>query len=691
MRVRNVATLLLAASLVVALTAVIAQGSEPDTNWYERSFWLLHEDHHTVERHEVGRDADFDETARLVGLSKPDLIQIHAKGNPGWTTYPTKIGHTPPRLARDVLAIWRDVARRDGYHFSAYYNIGRDGVIMQRHPEWNRSRADGKEWERSLCYHSGVAEEYLWPMLREIMTEYRPEGWWLDGTLWTVHLCYCDHSRARVKKKTGLEAPAKSGEEGWSAYHEMQRQIFREFVHKTAKMIHEIDPKCLVAVNWAYSLRMPEKPDEGIAYLTGDHGNRVEGLSADAHWYDSQQLPFDLVTRVGIMPGLPWIDGVTAALQMGPKPDVQIQQEMAIIVANGGRYGAWDTPTPESGIIAQRFEFMAEVVAPFLRNRQRWCLGSDRVPEASLLHSAAAHYALIDGSTACFGFAGRNNRIKGAAEVLPRLHLNYEMIPDWRLLRQDVRSPLLIVEHPKTLTKQTVDNLVEFIRGGGTLLMTGMGIDGDVRLREVFGIANVIAPGGSEPLSADLGGKRAEFSHWLHRLGLSTATELLQVRDTDDKIHPMLPMIRYGLGQAFYVPIPLLSKHGDNVVPDDLLRLVFDKVLPPDKRLLTTDAPDTVEVVLRRKGDDHILHLVNMAPGSREVVVSGKGRYRRITGIPPAPACHVSVRLPAKPTTVHLQPAGVELEGWRFENGRLEADLPKFKIHQMVVMKLRRQ
>jgi len=62
--------------------------SQPPLNWYARSFYLLRLDHHTNARREVGRDDDFTETARLLSLSKPDVIQIHAKGNPGWTTYP---------------------------------------------------------------------------------------------------------------------------------------------------------------------------------------------------------------------------------------------------------------------------------------------------------------------------------------------------------------------------------------------------------------------------------------------------------------------------------------------------------------------------------------------------------------------------------------------------------------------------
>ena len=668
------------------LATALAGRSAWGGNWYEDSFYLLHEDHHTQEQFEVGRDADPNETAALVALSKPDVIQIHAKGNPGWTTYPTKIGHTPPRLARDVLALWRDMARRDGYPFSAYYNIGRDGEIMKRRPQWNRSQADGKPWDRALCYHSGVAEQYLWPMVREIIEGYRPDGFWFDGSCFTVRVCYCDQCRRRFKREHDLEAPKGADEPGWQAYQEMQRQIYREFVRDTAAWIHKIHPDCLVAVNWAYSLRMPEKPDAGIAYLTGDIGNRVEKLSAEAHWYDSQGLPFDLMTQVSTLyRGRKTAKGRTPG-RMAPKPAEQIRQEMAIIIANGGRFFAWDNPTPQSGLVAERLEFLGEVVAPFLRQRQPWCLGWQRVPDVSLLHSAAAHYAAGDKSTVCF--EKNDNRIDGAADVLPRLHLNYEMIPDWRLRERDVRSGLLIVEHPKRLTAQTVAHLIEYVDRGGTLLMTGMGIGADQRLKEVFGIADFVGAKGPEPLIVEISGTSTRFEHWLFRLRCSTAAELIGVEDAAGRTYPMLTKNQFGRGLAFYVPVPLLSQHGQNVVPRSLLESVSSAVLPSDKRLVATNAPETVEVVLRRKGSRYALHLVNMATGNREVVAGGTRSYPQITDIPPVPECHISVRLPAKPATVHLQPQGVPLDGWRWENGRLEADVPGFEIHQMVVMEV---
>jgi hypothetical protein len=671
--------------LTIGAAALIACRVEGG-NWYERSFYLLHEDHHTVDRFEVGRDADLEETARLVGMSKPDLVQIHAKGNPGWTTYPTDVGHAPPKLARDVLGIWRDVARRDGYHFSAYYNIGRDGVIMQRRPEWNRSRADGREQDKAICYHSGVAEGYLWPMVREITENYRPDGFWFDGSCFTIQVCYCDQCRERFKREQGLEAPKGPQEPGWAAYHEMQRQVYREFIHGTAELIHRIDPKCLVAFNWAYSLRMPEKPDPGIAYLTGDIGNRVEGLSAEAHWYDSLDVPFDLMTQICTLrrdadpePGQP-------AVRMAPKPPGQIEQEMAIIIANGGRYFAWDNPTPESRILPERHEFLGHVVAPFLRARQKWCLGSKRLPDVSLLHSAAAHYAVTESATT--SFTKRNNRIDGAAEVLPRLHLNYEMLPDWRLSEQDVRGPLLVVEHPRRLSKQTVTDLIKYVQSGGRLLMTGMGIGVDKRLEEVFGISVVAGPQGPEPLVFNDADAAAEFDHWLFRLKPSTATRLLAVEDAQGEAHAVLTKNELGEGTAFYVPLPLLSQHGKSAVPDCLLEAVFDHAIPREDRLLVTDAPDTVEVVLREQEGRYVVHLANMGPGEREIIAGGRRRYPLISEIAPVPKCHLSVRLRAKPQAAYLQPQGIALEGWKFQHGRLEADLPPFEIHQMVVIEL---
>jgi len=672
----------IAAGVIVMLTCLAARAE----NWYQKSFWLLHEDHHTSGHAEVGRDADQDETSRLVAICRPDMIQIHAKGNPGWTTYPSKIGHTPPKLAKDVLAIWRDVARQDGYHFSAYYNIGRDGEIMKRRPEWNRVMADGRPVERALCYHSGVAEDYLWPMVKEIIEGYQPDGFWFDGSCFTIQVCYCDVCHKRFKTQHGLEAPTASDQPGWRAYKEMQRQVYREFIRKTAELIHELDPKCLVAVNWAYSVRMPEKPDPGIAYLTGDIGNRVEGLPIEAHWYDSLGVPFDLMTQINTRQRIARPEDGRESIVMAPKPAEQIEQEMAIIVANGGRYFAWDTPTPESGLAPERFDFMGKVVMPFLRARQKWCLDSERLPDVSVLHGAAAHYAVNDRARTCF--TRGDNRLDGVAGWLARLHLNYEIVPAWRLEAQDVRSPVLIVEHAKKLTDKTAEALARYVDGGGKLLMTGMGPHAHERLRTLCGVAASVGSTGPETLEVEFDGKGVTMEHWLFRVELSSGMALLRAKDADGRNHPLLVKNSFGRGEAYYFATPLLTAHGKNVIPDALMKHVFGVVTPPDQRRVTTDAPATVEIVLRKQPGKCVLHLVNMAKGERDVVTAARRRYTKITNIPPVPPCRVSVRLPAKPTSIRLIPQNTTLEDWTYENGRLNAVLPEFAIHQLMVVEV---
>lgn len=597
---------------------------QPPSNWYARSFYLLHLDHHTTARMEVGRDADLTETVRLLSLSKPDVIQIHAKGNPGWTTYPTKIGYTPPKLSNDVLQAWMDAARDQGCVFSAYYNIGRDGELMKRHPEWNRIKPDGTLRDRALCYHSGVAEGYLWPMIDEIMDRYHPAGFWFDGSCFTVANCYCAKCRERFRREQGMETPTSAQRPGWIAYKELQREIYREFVRDTAARIKQRDPACLVAFNWAYSLRMPEDPPAGVDYLTGDHATRPDDLAPDAIWYDGQDRPFDLMTTVFVQD-----QG-----QRLPKPGPQIQQEMGLILAHGGRYFAWDTPTDGSGLVAERHEMLGKVVAPFLRSRQAWCLDSRRLPDVSLFHGAAAHYAASADNAVVF--PRQNPPLLTACDRLRRLHLSPEMVSDHRLESGEVRGQLLILEDVAELTGANRQALRRYVESGGRVLLTGKAI--------------------SAARLVDVGGKSG------------------------------LVQERLGRGDVFCLQQPLFGTPEDAAVPADPAA-ILQRILPPAQRLVVAEAPETVELVLREKGNAKVLHLVNIASGKREVDPKTPDFINlRITELPPAPESRIALRLPARPVKITLEPQGQACDSWTWSEGLLHLTVPAFAVHQMVVI-----
>src|SRR5690554_2059431 len=106
-------------------------------SWYDETAFLLQIDYHARREDPVGSDADPETTERLLLDSGAETYQIHAKGNPGYTTYPSDTGHNPPELEGDVIRLWTEIAKKHGKPFVCYYNIGRDKAIMERRPEWN--------------------------------------------------------------------------------------------------------------------------------------------------------------------------------------------------------------------------------------------------------------------------------------------------------------------------------------------------------------------------------------------------------------------------------------------------------------------------------------------------------------------------------------------------------------------------
>ena len=75
-----------------------------------------------------------------------------------------------------------------------------------------------------------------------------------------------------------------------------------------------------------------------------------------------------------------------------------------------------------------------------------------------------------------------------------------------------------------------------------------------------------------------------------------------------------------------------------------------------------------------------------MAAGERKAATVGERRYVKITSLPLAGECKVSVRLANRPTRVTLQPQDQPLENWEYADGRLEVGVPSFRGHQMIVL-----
>jgi hypothetical protein len=347
----------------------------------------------------------------------------------------------------------------------------------------------------------------------------------------------------------------------------------------------------------------------------------VDELAPDAIWYDSHSKPFDLMMTVF------YLDSKGAQ----PKPRLQLEQEMGIIIAHGGRYFAWDYPTHESGLVAERCELMARVATPFLRARQAWCLGSRALPDVALFQGAAAQYA--QGVKSPAAFPRSNPPLLAACEGLRRQHLSPEMISDRRLEQGDIRGRLLVLEDTCELTEANRLALRRYVENGGRVLLTGRAVAA------------------------------------AHLTDASPAAGLAR--------QPL------GKGEVFSLPQPWFASTRS---PGDVEK-ILQQVLPPPDRRLTTDAPESVEVLLREKGGQKIIHLVNIAPGLRERDPKANSFVNlQIRDLPPAPECRVSLRLSTRPRAVTLQPQAKAITDWTWSDGLLQFTAPTFETHQLVVV-----
>lgn len=568
--------------LILITSSASAQRVSP-IEQYRQSIQLLHYDYHAKRSDSVGRDLTTDSLTKWLSDLKPGLVQIHAKGGPGITTFPSKVGYRPTVLVKDVQAEFRDAARKTGTGFWIYANLGRDAEVLTHHPEWNRRKADGTLYDNMICYHTGIQEQYHLPLISELIDRYQPDGFWFDGTTFTVNNCYCDACTARFKRETGLVPPKTPQEPGWVAFKEMHRQIYRAFIAQTYQHVKQKAPNCVVAVNVAYSLNMPEQP-KNVDVLTFDFNNEVHRIPTAAHWYDAQGLPFDIMTTVYFRE-----DGKGVF----PKPQGQIEQEMAIILANGGRYFAWDNPTPTTAINRERTVFQQTTIRPFLNARKPFCLGSKRVPQVSVLYSAANHYAKSIRQVNEFP---RNDEIMPLADSLLHLHIDYEFVNDTHLMKGQLNTRHLLVYHADNLP-DSLERAIALLKQSGT---------------QVLRISN------NQPA------RLAQLSNFV----------------------------------------------------------------PVQDRLLLTNAPPTVEAIVRKQAGRTIVHLVNRHPGiSRKTTKPGPALpHYEITNIPPVKSHLVRLRMAKRPQQIRLQPQNQSFKAWTYIKGMVNINVPEYAIHQLIVV-----
>ncbi|MEJ5370033.1 MAG: alpha-amylase family protein [Bryobacteraceae bacterium] len=630
------------------------------------SYFGLHFDLHPNEKDTVlGRDVTPEAVGRLLDRVQPDFVQYDAKGHPGLLGWPSEVGPSAPGIVRDSLAVWRAETAKRGVALYIHFSGVWDSEAVRRHPEWARVTPEGKPDTRQTSTFGPYVDLLMIPQLREAATKYELDGAWVDGECWAAHADYCE----AALRAFGRQAPRKAGEPGWLEWLEFQREQFRRYVRHYVEELHRSHPQFQIASNWLYSTMVPEEPALPVDFLSGDYlGNAsISTARLEARYLAQTGKPWDLMA---------WGFQQADSNRVGHvfKPAVQLMQEAGVVLAQSGGFQVYYHPARSGHFEEPHIETMA-ALARHCRRLQRWSQGTETVPQIGVVFSKESLYRT---SNKLFGGWGRlPDPARGWVDLLLECQWSVDVLPDWKLGRVAERYPVVVLPDWEAPGEECLETLLRYAQGGGFLVASGA--HNAARLAERLGMR--------------ASGEPSRMEAWLRHGVLGNATGLWL--DLDPGAGQVLDW-RYGevnttregksaaveaaLGQGRVVVIPgpvgsvFAATHAAAV--REFGRTLIGRRFQP---LVRVTAPPTVEVVLRRKGGETLVHLLNTT------AMQVAGEYATVDFVPPLGPVTLAVR-GRMPRGARLEPGGGAI-GWRRAgNDEWKAVIPRLELHTVAVM-----
>ena len=633
-------------------------------------FFGLHFDlHPTAEDTALGRDLTDKMVEHLLEACHPDFVQYDSKGHPGYLGFPSKTGMSAPGIVKDSLEIWRRVTARHGVALYNHFSGVLDGLAVTKHPDWARVGPDGVRDKQETSLFSPYEQELMIPELKEVALKYGLDGSWVDGDCWAVMADYCEASQQKFREKTGIQqVPKKPEDAGWNDFLDIQREQFRGYVAQYIDALHRAKPGYQITSNWMYSTFVPERPVLPLDYLSGDIAGLapVRRARLDARYFASCGRPWDLMS---------WgFDTDPHFGNMSDKPVTALEQEAAVVIAQGGAYQIYYTPT-RAGWIDDSIVNAAAAVSKFCRARQQASHRSETIPEAGIIFSGKTLYRTADRPFGPWGKA--TAPAEGALDLMLACGYSVDIIPDWLAAECVARYPLIVLPDWSDIGSEMVSTLTSYVADGGKLLLCGaentqlFAKELNLRLNGPIEHHNYFAADASG--FAEVEGAWAEIA----AQGPPVIVGAYRTMDTRKDPLPMGVRVSHGKGTIAVCPGPLFTAYADSraaMIRSAGRRLAGELHEPAVK--IDGDHP-MLEIVQRKKTGQTYIHLINAA-GS--VTAS---EFRDVEAVPRTGPLKIAIRLPVAPSQVVLEPGGLALAG-QYEAGEWRGSLPDLYIHSIL-------
>jgi len=438
--------------------------SNPKRLRRSESFLGIHFDFHAGEDStEIGRDLTPEMVEEVLDKVHPDYIQVDSKGHPGYSSYPTTVGNQAPGFVKDPLEIFREVTARHGVALYVHHSGVWDAQAVKKHPDWARIGPDGKPDDRLTSVFGPYVNKLLIPQLEELRDKYHVDGVWVDGECWATERDYAPAVLERFRHESGIAAvPKQPDQPYWLEFSNFCRDGFRNYLEHYVDTLHQHDSGFQIASNWAYSSMMPEPVTVPVDFISGDFSARdsVNSARLEGRSMVYQGKPWDLMAW-----SFTWVDGLYST-----KTAVQLKQEASMVLSLGGGFQAYFPQKRDGSIRLWQMDLMADV-ARFCRARQSVCQGAVPVPQVGLIYSGKAFYRSNRKLFAAWG--GELVPLRGILQSLLESQNVVDIVMEHQLEGRMDEYPVLVYPEWDYVEPAFRDKLLDYVRGGGTLLVIG--------------------------------------------------------------------------------------------------------------------------------------------------------------------------------------------------------------------------
>ena len=701
-------------SFGAGIKQVWAAPKENVSNWFKDIYRLIHLDGGIVGQKDFQKGFDAEATAQIFDEIGVQMVSYQAKIR--YSFYPTKIGTPDPTLDRDCFGEFTRALKKRGIRRLAYFPTNHDPGYCKSHPEWvfNRdpSVTVATEANRSescmLCVNSPYLDEVAIPQMKEVLSLYDVDGFFIDNILqpFVMNNCYCKYCRELFKKEVGGEMPLDNTDPRAFAYRKWSNMHFEAVMEKYYRALAEIKPDITFINNHCWNTRYPITPPSYVMHLTWDTPTPNAGLYA---WNFSFEARY-LATLNDVLPDLTWSCMNVSSQGWGDyelRETEAFLQECAIMLAGCGRtypsYNPYPTGNPAPALMEAFGEVNKRTIAlePFVKNCKP-------VKDVVILHSADSVWSRVP-MIPHVGWAPSTayHPVAGAHKAMIEGHVQIALANSEVFLKTINEYNAIVLPTQRILSEQECAAIRRFVRNGGALLVTGeTGMrDTDNKPLSDFSIADVLGVKYQETIDTSISYLRVKSKDYEFgipaydipvvgkyvRFKPTTAKTLVEIVPPYKGVRsgtpppaelpegPGVTINSYGNGKAVYCASELFSGYYTKNTPvlRKLALWMLNLAYPVDSRTLVTEnTPINVEVFYNQRGNERFIHLVNYSGDKSERGVPHAQDFPAIHGM------RVKVRFNNRPAGITTVPGG-EKVAFTFKDGWATFNAEPLAIHDM--------